>query len=72
MVALVSTNAAKYMVYIHRKAQSVVGGDADIVIFDPNKDVVISQSNMHHACDYTIFEGHEVKGWPVMTISRAK
>lgn len=72
MVALVSTNAAKIHGLYPQKGTIAVGGDADIVIFDPNKDVVISQSNMHHACDYTIFEGHEVKGWPVMTISRGE
>ena len=27
---------------------------------------------MHHAADYTPYEGHRVKGWPVMTLVRGK
>jgi hypothetical protein len=42
----------------------LVGGD------DPNKDVAISQSILHSRCDYTAYEGFQVRGYPVLTVSR--
>ena len=46
------------------------GADADIVLYDPSKDFVISQKNMHSNTDYTIWEGTALKGYPVCTYSR--
>ena len=34
-----------------------MGKDADIVIYDPEKDFTIHQSNMHSDADHTIWEG---------------
>jgi dihydropyrimidinase len=39
-----------------------VGRDADLVLFDPSVRRVIRQSELHHASDYTPFEGLEVAG----------
>lgn len=72
LVALVSTNSAKIYGLYPQKGTIAVGSDADIVIFDPDKEMVVSQKIMHHAVDYTPFEGHHVKGWPAMTISRGE
>jgi hypothetical protein len=38
-----------------------VGSDADIVIWNPNKSRIISAQTHHHAVDFNIFEGMEVK-----------
>ena len=46
------------------------GMDADIVLYDPGKKFTISASNMHSSLDYTVYEGKELHGYPVMTISR--
>jgi len=32
----------------------------------------LSLAQLHSACDYTPFEGHDVQDWPVMTILRGK
>ena len=44
--------------------------DADIVIYDPEKDYTISVDNMHSDYDHTIWEGLKVKGYPVQTYVR--
>ncbi|SDG06157.1 dihydropyrimidinase [Alloyangia pacifica] len=71
-VALTATNPAKLFGLYPRKGTIAVGADADITLWDPAREVTISQSLMHHDCDYTPFEGLEVTGWPVRTILRGR
>ena len=71
-VALASTNAAKIYGLYPRKGTIAVGSDADVAIWDPDREVVITQDLMHGNVDYTPFEGVEVRGWPVVTISRGE
>jgi dihydropyrimidinase len=71
-VALTSTNHAKIYGLYPKKGSIAPGFDADLVLWDPNRKEVISQSLMHHAPDYTPYEGIAVTGWPVMTILRGK
>ncbi len=72
VVQLVSTNPAKLFGCFPEKGTIAVGSDADIVIFDEDKKVTISKDNMHSDCDYTIWEGVELLGYPVMTFSRGR
>ena len=69
-VALTSTNHAKIYGLYPQKGSIAVGADADLVLWDANRSVTISQSLLHHGSDYTPWEGYEVKGWPVKTILR--
>ena len=71
-VALTSTNHAKTYGLYPKKGTIAVGADADIAIWDPNREVTISQSLMHGGSDYTPYEGIAVKGWPVSTMVRGK
>ncbi|WP_336801035.1 dihydropyrimidinase [Kaistia sp. MMO-174] len=71
-VALTSTNHARMYGLYPRKGSIAAGFDADIVLWDPNRKEVIRQERMHHAADYTPYEGMEVTGWPVMTLLRGK
>lgn len=48
------------------------GADADIVIYDPEKDFTVSVKNMHSDYDHTIWEGLSLHGYPVMTFSRGR
>jgi len=52
------------------KGSITAGKDADIVIYDPEKDFTISVDNMHSDYDHTIWEGIKVKGYPVQTYVR--
>ncbi len=71
-VEVCSTNVAKMFGLDDRKGSLDPGHDADIVIYDPKKDFTITQKGMHSDCDYTIWEGAKLKGYPVMTFSRGK
>jgi dihydropyrimidinase len=72
MVDLIATNPAKIFGLYPRKGAIVEGADADLVVFDPNRKVVIRAVEMHSRADYDCFEGVEVTGWPRNTISRGE
>ena len=71
-VAVTATNAAKLYGLYPRKGTIAVGADADLAIWDPDKRVTITQSMLHDAMDYTPYEGKQIKGWPVITLSRGE
>lgn len=71
-IELCAYNPAKIYGCAPQKGSIAVGGDADIVVYDPNKKFTVSKDNMHSDVDYTIWEGLELKGYPVMTFSRGK
>jgi dihydropyrimidinase len=71
-VALTATNAAKLYGLHPRKGTIAVGSDADLAIWDPEKEVTIRQSMIHDAMDYTPYEGKTIKGWPVTTLVRGE
>ncbi len=52
------------------KGSITVGKDADIVIYDTEKEFTISVDNMHSDYDHTIWEGKKVKGYPIQTFVR--
>jgi dihydropyrimidinase len=54
------------------KGSLAVGKDADIVIYDRDKDFTVSVSNMHSDYDNTIWEGRKLHGYPVQTYLRGK
>jgi len=54
------------------KGSLTIGKDADIVIYDPNKDFTITCEKMHSDYDHTIWEGTDLTGYPEMTFSRGK
>lgn len=44
----------------------------DIAIWDPAREVVVSQSVINDRMDYSPFEGMRIVGWPVTTMSRGE
>jgi dihydropyrimidinase len=71
-VELTTSNPAKLYGLYPRKGVIALGSDADIAIWDPDKQVTIRNEMLHHDVDHTPYEGMEVKGWPVVTISRGE
>ncbi|MCH7765812.1 MAG: dihydropyrimidinase [Acidobacteria bacterium] len=63
-VELVSTTPAKLFGLYPRKGTIAVGTDADLILFDPNKEETISAKTHHMKVDYSMFEGIRVKGVP--------
>ncbi len=71
-VQLVSTAPARLFGLYPRKGTIAVGSDADLVIFDPNEEQVISAKTHHMRVDYSMFEGIRVKGIPKTVLSRGR
>jgi dihydropyrimidinase len=55
-----------------RKGGLLPGYDADIVLFDPDREVTLSPETLHSNIDHTPYDGVVVRGWPVTTISRGE
>jgi len=72
LVQILSTNPAKLFGMYPRKGTIAPGSDADIVIFDPNKKVVLDYKNLQTNCDWSPYQGWKLRGWPVYTFSRGK
>jgi len=70
MVELLATNPARLFGLYPRKGTLTVGSDADIVVFDPEKQVTISAATHHSKTDYNLFEGTEVTGSPEVVLLR--
>lgn len=71
-VAVTSTNVAKIMNIYPKKGAILVGADADLVVWDPEKSKTIQASKQQSAIDYNVFEGKQVKGLPRYTLSRGR
>lgn len=69
-VALTSTNPAKLFGLYPRKGTIAVGSDADLVIWNTTRDFVLHNDWLHHAVDYTPYDGHLMHAWPSTTILR--
>tara|TARA_B100000315_G_scaffold151163_1_gene139976 strand:- start:8909 stop:10333 length:1425 start_codon:yes stop_codon:yes gene_type:complete len=70
-VDVTSANAAKIMGLYPRKGVIAPGSDADIVFIDPGIKRPLVMADFH-ITDYSIWEGFDVEGWPVLTILRGK
>lgn len=71
-VELTSTNPARLYGLLPRKGTIAVGSDADIAIWNPDRQVTISNDMLHHNVDYTPYEGRSVTGWPEIVLSRGE
>jgi dihydropyrimidinase len=71
-VALTSTNPAKIFGLYPRKGALVVGADADIVVWDPEKKVKYGVALSRQRTDYNLYEGWELTGYPEKVFLRGK
>ena len=69
-VELTSTAAAKIFGLFPRKGTIAIGSDADIVVFDPNREQTISAATHHMRVDYSAYEGWKIKGVTEVVLSR--
>jgi dihydropyrimidinase len=70
-VELTATNPAKAYGLHPRKGTIAVGSDADLVVWD-ERPLKLSNTQLHHAVDYTPYEGMQLKAWPGLTLSRGE
>src|SRR5712672_2652403 len=71
-VALTATSHAKLYGLYPRKGTIAVGSDADIAIWDPERETTITAPMLHDNVGYTPYEGRRLRGWPVTVISRGR
>jgi dihydropyrimidinase len=63
-VAVLSTNQARVHGLAGRKGAIAPGADADIVVWDPDLTINVTQANRHSNVDYTPYEGLTLTGAP--------
>jgi dihydropyrimidinase len=71
-VELTSTSPAKIFGLYPRKGTIAPGADADIVVFDPERQVTLSAKTLHMKVDYNPYEGRQVTGAPDTVLSRGR
>jgi dihydropyrimidinase len=70
-VDLVATEPARRF-GLALKGDVAVGLDADLMLFDPRREVVLSADDLHQGSRSTPYEGFACRGYPVMTVSRGE
>ncbi|HOU24154.1 MAG TPA: amidohydrolase family protein, partial [Anaerolineae bacterium] len=71
-VEVCATSPARIFGLYPRKGVIAVGADADLVIYDPQRRVTLSQANLHQRVDYCPYEGREVVGYPSVVLLRGE
>ena len=71
-VALTATNHAKLYGLYPKKGTIAVGSDADIAIWDPERETEITAGMLHDNVGYTPYEGRRLRGWPTTVLSRGR
>jgi dihydropyrimidinase len=69
MVELFSTEPARAFGLYPQKGTIAAGSDADLVIFDPLRELTISAGEHHSRVDYNVFEGMTVTGAPDVVVA---
>lgn len=64
---VMSENVAKAFGLYPRKGTLNIGSDADIVIIDPDKEMVIDYRDSESCSEYSMWDGWKVKGVPIAT-----
>jgi len=55
-----------------RKGHIAPGFDADLVVFDPEVELLLSADTLHEQVDWTPYEGVSLSGWPRHVFSRGR
>jgi dihydropyrimidinase len=69
-VEVTATAPAKIYNLHPRKGSIAIGADADIVVWDPKRQVKLADNMMHDGARYTPYAGRTITGWPVTVMRR--
>lgn len=72
LVEFTSMNASKIFGMFPKKGILQKDSDADIVMIDMKKENKVSSQLLDGFSDYTVYDGWNLKGWPVKTIVRGE
>jgi dihydropyrimidinase len=70
LVELRCENNAKVFGLFPKKGTIRVGSDGDLVVVDLNKKATVRPEMFYTSSGWSIYEGWEFTGWPVLTIVR--
>jgi dihydropyrimidinase len=71
-VELTATAPARLFGLWPRKGTIAVGSDADLVVWDPEREAHFSAETLHMRVDYSPYEGRVVRGGPAVVLSRGE
>src|SRR5262247_2571550 len=71
-VAAFGTDPPRICGLFRIQGADAVGSDADFVLFDPARDSVVDERQLHSRAGYDPFHGFQLSGGPVMTVSRGE
>jgi dihydropyrimidinase len=71
-VALTATNHARMYGLSHCKGNIAVGLDADLALWNPERELTVSAAMLHDNVGYTPYEGKQLRGWPELVMSRGR
>lgn len=69
-VELTATAPARIYNIADRKGTIAIGRDADIVVWDPAREVTLTDAGMHDRAGFTPYAGRRVRGWPETVLRR--
>ncbi|MCL4459206.1 MAG: dihydropyrimidinase [Chloroflexi bacterium] len=72
LAAVTSTNPAKIFGLFPQKGTIMPGSDADLVIFDPHREVRLTAESLHQRVDHNPYAHLTVRGYPSVTLSRGR
>lgn len=72
LVQLLCETPAKIFGYYPQKGTIAPGSDADLVVFDPTARHTIAHATQHSNANYTLYEGRECLGKPVVVMQRGR
>ena len=71
-VEVTATAPAKIYNLHPRKGSIAIGADADIVMWDPKRQVTLADNLMHDGARYTPYAGRTITGWPATVMRRGE
>jgi len=71
-IAEMNSRTAKIFNLYPKKGAIRIGSDADFTIVDLDMEKKLRIEDLKSACDYSLYEGWNIKGWPVTTIVRGE
>ena len=72
LVQVMCENPARIFGLYPKKGAFLIGSDADLIVFDPGECHQIAQETQHSRASYTLYEGFEVIGKPVLSMQRGR
>jgi len=72
LIDLLCTTPAKLFGLFPRKGTIAVGSDADLVVYDPRTDLILSKGLALSRVDYCAYEGMRTHGSPWLVIQRGR